>query len=104
MENVECPRCGEHTITLGDRFKAGKWKDIYCRNCGGRLAANPIFMGLMYAAVCWNYFFFGFMTYHEKSWIYFGIMVFIGLCLEYFLLYMPLARLRPKNQNNINNG
>lgn len=100
MANIECPRCGEATIKPIDKIKAGKWKDIYCSNCNQRLAANPIIMALMYFALAWDIFFFGFMAVHEKSWIYALIMIVLWAILEFFIYYIPLSKLRPKTTNN----
>jgi len=104
MMNIECPRCNEATITPGDKIKAGKWRDIYCSNCNQRLAANPIVMALMYFALGWVIFFFGFMAVHEESWIYALVMIVLWAILEFFIYYIPLTRLRPKNPPDTENG
>lgn len=102
MEKTECPRCGEATITMFDRFKAGKWLDIYCSNCKGRMCANPIILAIMYFILCWDIFFFGFMAVYEKSWIYAAAMFIGWAILEFFILYVPLTKLRPVQQKNPN--
>jgi len=100
MSNVECPRCGKETITLKQRFQAGKWIDIYCSECGGRMCAQPIVMSIMYFVLTWNILFFGFMAVYESSWAY-GVAMVIGWAmLEFFILYMPLTKLRPLKQKD----
>lgn len=100
MSNVECPRCGKETITLKQRFLAGKWFDIYCSECGVRMCAQPIVLALMYFTLTWDILFFGFMAVYESSWAY-GITGLIGWAiLEFFILYMPLSKLRPIKQKD----
>jgi len=98
MEKAECPHCGEATITARLRFRAGKWLDIYCPKCGGRSCAQPIVLAIMYFMHVWNLAFFGFMAVYESSWIYFSIMVVLSLILEFFIMFIPLSRMRKKSQ------
>ncbi|MDX1812630.1 MAG: hypothetical protein R3240_11815 [Gammaproteobacteria bacterium] len=102
MQNIECPNCGKSTITPGDKFKAGKWKDIYCSNCNQRLCANPIVMALLYFALVWDVFFFGFMAYVEKSWIYLSVGLALWAILEFFIYYIPLSKLKAKSSSSDN--
>lgn len=96
MEAAHCPHCNEPTISGKQRWVASKWKDIYCSDCGGRIAINPILLAIMYFVLVWDIFFFGFMALYEKSIIYFTVMLVGWAILEFFELYLPLVRLRPK--------
>ncbi len=104
MENTECPRCGELTITLKDKLKAGKWLNITCSKCGGRMCANPVVMAIMYFVLSWNIFFFGFMALLEESWGYAIGMIIGWLILEFFIYYIPLSNLRAHNPDKANDG
>lgn len=99
MENIACPRCGELTITPKDRIKTGKWLNTNCSNCGSRLCANPVVLALLYFVLLWDIFFFGFMAYHEKSWIWASVMLAGWLIMEFFIYYTPLSILKSKPSN-----
>ena len=98
MSNIECPNCKQETITVKQKLLAGKWRDIYCSNCGSRFCAQPVVMALMYFAVTWDILFFGFMAIYESSIAYAVAMVIGWLILEFFIYYIPLTKLRPKEQ------
>lgn len=96
MEKAVCPHCGKETIEPMQRVKAEFWRDVYCKECGGRSAMAPIVLAILWAAICWDVFFFGFMAVHEKSVIYGAIMVVGWGLLQFFGYYIPLVRLRSK--------
>ncbi|MDH3326929.1 MAG: hypothetical protein OEM38_09470 [Gammaproteobacteria bacterium] len=94
MEKIECPQCSEQTITLGQKFKAGKWATIFCSNCNARMCANPIVLALLYFVLIWNVLFFAYMAIRESS-IYYGIAMIVGWAIiEFFIYYIPLSRMR----------
>ena len=96
MKKSECPRCQEASISTIDKIIAGKWKSIYCPSCNQRLAAHPIVLALLYFAHVWNVMLFGFLAVYYRSWLYALIMLVIGIILEVFIYFVPLACLRPK--------
>jgi len=96
MEKTTCPHCQQQTITTMQKFKAGKWLDVYCGECKGRSSNQPIVSALMYFIYIWDLTFFGFMAVHEDDMIYIIVMVVIAVILEFFMHYIPLSRLRSK--------
>jgi len=99
MNNIECPRCSENSITLKDKLRAGKWLDVYCPACGGRMCAQPIVMAIMYMLLTWNFLFFGYLAFRESSLVYGGLMIGGWLILEMFIYTIPLVNLRARNTN-----
>ena len=94
MSHFVCPRCGEKTISLKDKFRAGKWLKIKCSNCGGDLCAQPLVLAVLYFALTWDIVLFGFLTIYDKNWVY-GLTMIIGwLIIEYFISYVPLSKLK----------
>lgn len=97
MSNTQCPHCGKETLTTLQRFKASHWANVTCSACSGRAGMQPILLAVLYFAHTWNVFFFGFMAIYDKSAYYFATMVIGWLLLEFFALYIPFVRLRPKS-------
>jgi len=101
MGTFQCPQCGEETITVKQKLKAGKWSTIFCPNCNARMCTNPIVLALMYFVLTWNLLFFGYMAVRESSFAYAIAMIVGWLILEFFIAYVPLNRMRPlKTENN----
>ena len=95
MENTECPHCHQMTIRPAQRFATTFWKNIHCDACGGRSCSHPVGQALMYFALTWDIFFFGFLGFYEDV-IYFIPMMIGWAILQFFMYYIPLARMRPK--------
>ncbi len=100
MENSECPQCCEKTITLGQKFKAGKWATIHCNKCNARMCSSPVILAMMYFVLTWIVLFFGYLAVRESSFTY-AIILFVGwLMVEFFMYYIPLSRMRSLPQNS----
>ncbi len=97
----ECPHCHEKTFTLKDKLLAGKWAAITCKACGGRSCAQPVVLAVLYFLYVWDVVLFGYVAYVKfqvgqptVAMIYVGVLVVGWLILEFFGLYIPLARMR----------
>ena len=105
MEKIECPQCGEQTISIKQKLKAGKWATIYCPDCGARMCSNPIVLALLYFVLTWNILFFGYLAVHESSINYAITMLAGWAIIEFFMFYIPLNRMRAlKPDNNTGSG
>jgi len=69
---------------------------MYCSSCGGRSCLNHIGLAILYSILVWDLAFFGFMWIFEESLIYFAVMMAGWGILQFFAMYLPLLRLRPK--------
>ena len=98
MSNIECPSCNKETITFKQKLLAGKWVDIYCSSCGSRFCDQPIVLAIMHFIVTWNVLFFGYMAFHESSINYAAAAIIGWIILEFFIYYVPLTKLRPKQR------
>lgn len=98
MENAVCPHCNQAHITGKQRLLGTLWMDMYCSSCGGRSALNHIGLAILYFIWVWDVAFFGFMAVVEESWNYFAAMIVGWVLLQFFALYLPLLRLRPKQK------
>ena len=96
MLNTECPCCNKETITLKQKLIANKWVDIYCSECGTRYCAQPVILAVMSFVLTWNIIYFGYLTVMEGGLIYPSLFVGVWIVIEYFMYYIPLARLRAK--------
>ncbi len=95
MHIFPCPRCEAHSIPLSDKFKAGLWLSITCKNCSASLIALPILLALVHFMYVWNVVWLISAYYFEMEWFY-----YLGIMLEWAVLeamniwYMPLAAQR----------
>jgi len=96
MLKTECPCCKKETITLKQKLLANKWIDIYCSECGERFCAQPILLAVMSFILTWNVIYFGYLTIKQEEMIYPILFMSGWVLIEFFMFYIPLARLRPK--------
>ena len=50
----ECPRCGEKTISVKEKYLLGYWMSRSCPSCNARIGASPIPLALLYCVYTWN--------------------------------------------------
>lgn len=93
MASIPCPHCDENTFSWWDKYRTGKWQLLHCRQCGGRVCAQPIVLALLYFMYIWDVLLFGFLAYMDSLW-YLLVMAVGFLILDYFSVYVPLASLR----------
>lgn len=95
MHNFPCPRCQAHSITFKDKFRADLWIPIFCSNCGAKLTALPILLGLLHGVYVWNVLWlYATYTFDLSVWWY-PIVVVEWVVFELLSIwYMPLAVLR----------
>lgn len=92
MHHFTCPRCQTQSIPLGDKFKAGLWQAISCKNCGARLIALPILLALVHFMYVWNVVWLISLRYFDMEWYYYvGIMLEWAVIEAMNICYMPLA-------------
>jgi len=96
MPMFECPHCKQPTLTFKQKLLAGKWVDVICPSCGGRSCTYPALLVVLYFCYTWDVMLFGYLTVHEASVLYLGVMIGGWLILELFGLSLPLARMKPK--------
>jgi len=95
MASISCPHCGEKTFSWWDKYLTGKWGLLHCRQCRGRVCAQPIVLALLYFLYVWDVVLFGFLAYLDSLW-YLLVMAAGWLILDYFSIYVPLTALRAK--------
>ena len=98
MTKFPCPHCNKLTISLKQKYLAGKWFNIHCDACLGRSCAQPIILALMSFLYVWNVFYFSVVAYLERSWYFVGILIVLWLILDYFCHYIPLQRMKSPNK------
>lgn len=94
MLMFECPHCKQATLTFKQKLLAGKWCDVTCPSCGGRSCAYPALLVVLYFFYTWDVMLFGYLTVHETSVLYLGVMLGGWLLLEMFGISLPLARMK----------
>ena len=99
-----CPHCKKPTISLQQKYLAGKWLDIYCKECSGRICAQPILLAILYFFYTWDVMLFGYVAILKHSWMYVGILIAGWITLDLFNLTLPLSRMRPKAGQKPNSG
>jgi len=99
MAAHKCPHCDQESLSWWDKYKAAKWKILFCPKCGGRLCSNPyilVFYSILYV---WVVLWFIFWAMHNKSWIYL-LWILVGwVILDWFALYLPLCKMKPVEKN-----
>jgi hypothetical protein len=95
MASIACPHCKQKVFTWWDKYRAGKWFMLYCPHCGGRVCAQPLVLAAIYFFYVWDVVLFGFLTFLATP-KYLLVMLVIWLILDYFVLFVPLTPLRPK--------
>lgn len=96
MPMYPCPHCKIESISLRQKFLAGKWIDIICPNCGGRSCIYPVLLAVLYFFYIWDVMLFGYLAVLEESVFYAGIMISGWLVLELCSLYLPLAAMKAR--------
>lgn len=95
MASISCPHCEQKTFGWWDKYLLGKWALLHCRECGGRVSAQPIVLAALYFLYMWDVVLFGYLAYLDSLW-YLLVMAVGFLILDYFSVYVPLAPLRVK--------
>lgn len=95
MASIPCPHCEQKTFSWWDKYLLGKWALLSCRECGGRVSAQPIVLAALYFLYVWDVVLFGYLAYLDSLW-YLLVMVVGFLILDYFSVYVPLSPLRAK--------
>lgn len=100
----ECPHCLQQSISLKQKYLAGKWAIVYCPQCGERSCANPYILGLLSTLYVWDVLLFGYLAFVKyqfnqpaMSAVYLAIMVGAWLVLDFFSIYVPLSAMRPRS-------
>lgn len=94
MTMFPCPHCKKPTISLGKKYLAGKWFNIYCDQCSGRICAQPILLAAMSFLYVWDVMYFGVVAIAERNWLYIGLLIAFWLLLDTFNHYIPLQRMK----------
>lgn len=92
-----CPHCQQPTISLKQKFLTGKWMEVFCSQCGGRICAQPVILAVLYFFYVWDVSLFGYVGIAKQEWLYLGILVAGWIILDAFNLSCPLSRMKPKN-------
>lgn len=98
MASIICPHCNAKTFSWWDKYRTGKWAILHCRECGGRVCAQPLVLAALYFFYVWDVVLFGYLAYLDSLW-YLAVMVAGWLILDYFSIYVPLAALRAKSSS-----
>lgn len=98
MASINCPHCGAKTFSWWDKYLTGKWAILNCKECGGRVCAQPLIMAALYFLYMWDVVLFGYLAYLDSLW-YLAVMLGGWLILDYFSIYVPLAALRAKTSS-----
>jgi hypothetical protein len=93
MASISCPHCEQKSFGWWDKYLTGKWFVLRCRQCSGRVCAQPIVLGALYFLYTWDVVLFGYLAYLDSLW-YLLVMVVGWLILDYFSVYVPLSPLR----------
>ena len=93
MASNPCPHCDKNTFTWWDKYRTGKWAITHCRDCEGRVCAQPVLMAALYFFYLWDVVLFGYLAYLDSLW-YLLVGLVVWLILDYFSLYIPLAAMR----------
>lgn len=93
-----CPHCNKPTISLKQKYLAGKWFSIYCSHCSGRICAYPILLAVMSFMYVWDVAYFGVAAIWEQNWFYIGLLIFFWLLLDVFNHYIPLQAMKSLNK------
>jgi len=100
MASIPCPHCEQKTFGWWDKYLLGKWVLLNCRQCKGRVSAQPIVLAVLYFLYVWDVVLFGYLAYLDSLW-YLLVMVVGFLILDYFSVYVPLAPLRAKGSKPV---
>ena len=94
MPMYTCPHCKQPTVTLKQKYLAGKWIDVHCSGCGGRSCQYPVLMAVLYFLYIWDLMLFGYVAYLKQSWEYVVVTLVGILVLDAISLYIPLAAMK----------
>jgi hypothetical protein len=91
----KCPRCGKMSIPIKDKYKAGFWAVISCKNCEARLCIFPWLLAVLFVAYVWDVVWFYGMYHFTGHYIHFLYMIVVWLMLDAVNIYfMPLASMK----------
>lgn len=99
MTSIACPHCGEKTFSWWDKYLFGKWALLHCKECAGRVCAQPIVLSALYFLYVWDVVLFGYLAYLDSLW-YLLVMLVGWLILDFFSVYVPLSALRTRATKN----
>jgi len=94
MAPIPCPHCEQKTFGWRHKYLTGKWWVLKCRQCTGRVCAQPIILAALYFFYVWDVVLFGYLAWLDSPW-YLLALVTGWLILDYFSVYIPLTPLRP---------
>ncbi|MFQ5469852.1 MAG: hypothetical protein ACE5EH_06025 [Gammaproteobacteria bacterium] len=98
MNRFQCPRCETNSIPPKDKYKAGHWRIIFCRNCKAKLCAQPLLLAFGYIFYTWDVVFFGYLAYYERNLVPIIYMIAIWFALDFInIKLMPLSIMRSGN-------
>jgi hypothetical protein len=91
-----CPHCKNPTISIGKKYLAGKWLDVYCDECGGRSCSQPIILAVFYFLYVWDVMLFGYVAILKQSWFYLMVLIVGWIILDLFNFSVPLVAMKKK--------
>lgn len=98
----ECPRCGEKSISIKEKYLLGHWMTRTCPRCQARLGARPIPLAFLYFVYTWNILWFITLYVHSSMKlnpdpIYFLYMIVGWILLDITNLFViPLGAMKRK--------
>lgn len=97
MRTHKCPRCGEMSIPLKDKYRAGFWGIVSCGRCGARLCALPALLALFFVLYVWDIMWFFGMYHFTGNWMHFFYMALGWIVIDMLnVRFVPLASMRSK--------
>lgn len=93
----ECPHCNQPTLSLKQKYLTGKWLEVTCPGCGGRVCAQPIILAALSFFYVWDVMLFGYVAAAKQSLLFIGVLVAGWIVLDLFNLSCPLSRMRRKS-------
>ena len=91
-----CPHCKKSSISIGKKYLAGKWLDIYCNECGGRSCSQPIILAALSFLYVWDVMLFGYVAILKQSWFYLIVLIVGWIILDLFNFSIPLVAMKKK--------
>ena len=85
------------------KYLAGKWATVTCPSCGERSCASPYVLAVLYIFYIWDVLLFGYVAFVKyqvdkpgMAAVFATVMVVGWLILDFFSLYVPLARMKKR--------
>lgn len=95
MRMYMCPRCQTMSIPFKDKYRAGIWANINCKNCQAKLCASPILLAAYSILYMWDVAWFSGLFYYTRNPLDFVYMIMVWILLDYLnVTYMPLVTMR----------